>query len=216
MFCRITGSASRTPGQLLTRGVICHLAQLISTHPCNYWYSICVQGLFRNYRGNNKTAVTTVICKEQEAADFPLEVSSVPHLKNRTDKKLQKPKGSRNFSQPPRGRRGNPKPGSLMRKRISDSPPSRTKETSDRKLKRLPDCNSASREQSVQNQNSEEGRRPQTRMRGGGGCFTGTRAELRVGLSVLNLSWSGSEGVLIETPDQETEENNKCFKIRPI
>lgn len=26
MFCRITGSASRTLGQLLTRGVICHLA----------------------------------------------------------------------------------------------------------------------------------------------------------------------------------------------
>lgn len=38
MFCCITGSASRTPGQLLTRGVICRLAAShfigLSSPPC--------------------------------------------------------------------------------------------------------------------------------------------------------------------------------------
>lgn len=53
-------------------------AQLASAHPCNYLYSICVQGIvqstlaLRNYGENNKTAaVITVICKLQEAANFP-------------------------------------------------------------------------------------------------------------------------------------------------
>lgn len=54
-------------------------AQLASTQPCNYSYSICAEGIvrssvaLRNYGGNNKTAaVTTAICKLQEAANFPL------------------------------------------------------------------------------------------------------------------------------------------------
>lgn len=68
-------------------------AQLASTHPCNYLYSICVQGIvqstvaLRNYVENNKTAAaTTVICKLQEAANFPFErqVRSVfPQPKNK-------------------------------------------------------------------------------------------------------------------------------------
>lgn len=52
-------------------------AQLASTHPCNYLYSICVQGIVRsmvalhNYGGNNKTAaVITMICKLHQAAHF--------------------------------------------------------------------------------------------------------------------------------------------------
>lgn len=87
MFCCITESASRTPGQLLTSRVMYTPlgcvpfsgAQLASAHPCNYSYSICVEGIVRrsvarrNYGGNNKTAaVTTAICKLQEAANFPL------------------------------------------------------------------------------------------------------------------------------------------------
>ena len=68
-------------------------AQLASTHPCNYLYSICVQGIvrgtaaLRNYGGNNKTAaVITVICKLQEAANFPFERqvrSVVPQLEHK-------------------------------------------------------------------------------------------------------------------------------------
>lgn len=68
-------------------------AQLASTHPCNYLYSICVQGIvqstvaLRNYVENNKTAAaTTVICKLQEAANFLFErqVRSVfPQPKNK-------------------------------------------------------------------------------------------------------------------------------------
>lgn len=55
-------------------------AQLASTHPCNYLYSICVQRIVqgmvavRNYVENHKTAaLTTVICNLQEAASFPFE-----------------------------------------------------------------------------------------------------------------------------------------------
>lgn len=99
MFCCITGSASRTPGQLLTRGVICRLAAShfdgLSSPPrtlvitCTvfvYWGLFRATVALRNYVENNKTAaVITVICKLQEAAHFPFErqVRSVPRPKNK-------------------------------------------------------------------------------------------------------------------------------------
>lgn len=73
-------------------------AQLISTHPCNYLYSICVQGIvqstaaLRNYGENNKTAaMTTVICKLQEAANFPFERQVTSVSLNQNETKLSPP-----------------------------------------------------------------------------------------------------------------------------
>lgn len=85
MFCCITGPASRTLGQLLLGGGAdsAWLRPILSASaqpPRNYLCGVCVQGIvrstaaLRNYGDNNKSAtVITVICKLQEAANFPFE-----------------------------------------------------------------------------------------------------------------------------------------------